>query len=167
MTAKVEAFKEAIAQVCREHGLSISHEDQHGAFLVDNWSKVLEGWWLDAHLDMEFKAEQIHPSPGFTAIFEGYCKMDFIARSNREGLNPRVVCWARSRGIDPHSLVASPPTYIDGMRWTVHFMIWIQERWRAWATELGYGDHRVALANGHSHEEFDAWLEKDTDPERA
>lgn len=170
-TVEVEAFKEAIARVCREHGLSISHEDSQGAFLVDNWSEVLEKWWLAARPDAEFEAKQIQPPSGFTLIPEGYSKMDFIARSNLEGLNPRVVHWARAQGIDLEVLVADPnaslPSYSDGAPWTVHFIIWIQERWRAWATELGYRDHRVALASGHTHADFDTWLEKGTESKKS
>lgn len=33
-TDKKAAFIEAIEKVCREHGLSISHEDKHGNFII-------------------------------------------------------------------------------------------------------------------------------------
>ncbi len=77
-----------------------------------------------------------------------------------DGLNPRFVIWARSIGREPHSLVgAEEIERIDGTPWTAIYMGWVQERWRAWATVLGCDDHRVALSNGHTHDDFDRWLE--------
>lgn len=77
-------------------------------------------------------------------------------------MNPRFVLWARSAGHDPRALLRpgrDEVTRIDGTPWTVFFMAWITERWNEWATELGYRDHRVALTDGHTHDDFDAWLE--------
>lgn len=93
---------------------------------------------------------------------------DLVAQASSDGFNLRVVLWARSRGLDLHLLVIGPresTTHIDGTPWTVLFMAWIQNRWREWASELGFnGNHRAALAAGRSHAEFDAWLaEKGTD----
>jgi hypothetical protein len=34
--------------VCRRHGLSLSHEDCHGAFIVENYSKDNIEWLKDA-----------------------------------------------------------------------------------------------------------------------
>ena len=31
---KIDAFLEEVIEVCRKHGMSISHEDGHGSFLV-------------------------------------------------------------------------------------------------------------------------------------
>lgn len=76
----------------------------------------------------------------------------------RPSYNPRFVIWAESIGVSPDELMLEP-TQIDGTPWTVLFMIWIQKRWRDWALELGYRDHRAALADGHTHAHFDAWLE--------
>lgn len=76
--------------------------------------------------------------------------------------NPRFVIWAESRGLSPAELMRPDRievTRVDGSPWTALFMIWIMERWREWASELGYRDHRVALLSGHTSEDFDAWLE--------
>ncbi len=78
-------------------------------------------------------------------------------------LNPRFVLWAASIGKTPSELMHADRdgvTKIDGTPWTVLFMVWTAKRWRQWALELGYPDHRVALANGYTHADFDAWLEK-------
>lgn len=77
--------------------------------------------------------------------------------------NPRFVIWAESVGVSPEDLLLPArkggTSQIDGTPWTVLFIIWIQNRWRDWATELGYRDPRNALADGHTHADFDAWLE--------
>ena len=41
------AFLDAIERVCREHGLSISHEDQHGAFQVVPFNEDDLEWLRD------------------------------------------------------------------------------------------------------------------------
>ena len=33
--AKVDAFIEDVIAVCRQHGMSLGHEDGHGAFIVE------------------------------------------------------------------------------------------------------------------------------------
>ena len=80
--------------------------------------------------------------------------------------NPRWVCWSASRGESPEyrSELAVDPD--DGKTYprTLIFMLWIQARWREWATELGFKSsqwgeaHRTALASGRTEKEFDAWL---------
>ncbi len=47
---RVDAFLKAVSEVCKQHGLSISHEDRHGAFVIremdaDNLK------WLNAAYD--------------------------------------------------------------------------------------------------------------------
>jgi hypothetical protein len=84
--------------------------------------------------------------------------------------NPRFVLWARSRGQSPDAFGRDADGDItrlahEGgtMPWTVVFSFWIHDRWKEWATELGFtrGEHRheVALRSGHTAAEFDAWLE--------
>jgi hypothetical protein len=45
---KVDAFLDEIAKVCRKHGLSISHEDGHGSFVIEAFHNDLEEWLRDA-----------------------------------------------------------------------------------------------------------------------
>lgn len=76
--------------------------------------------------------------------------------------NPRFVIWAESRGLSPAELMRpdrDEVVNIDNTPWTVLFMSWISDRWYEWARELGYRDAVTALADGHTHEDFDAWLE--------
>lgn len=88
-------------------------------------------------------------------------------------LNPRWVCWLASRGEDPANQpegTYDEPVYVvdpeDGQTYprALVFMLWVQRAWREWGAELGFkrshwGEaNRTALASGHTHEEFDAWL---------
>lgn len=77
-------------------------------------------------------------------------------------MNPRFLLWARANGHDPQSVLSSDDgetTRIDGTPWTILFMAWMSERWREWATEIGFnGNQRAALSSGHTHAEFDLWL---------
>lgn len=46
---RVIKFLEAVAKLCREHGLSLAHEDEHGAFIIEEYRASSEKWLLDAH----------------------------------------------------------------------------------------------------------------------
>ncbi len=37
-----------IAKVCKEHGFSLSHEDTHGAFVVEKYEEGNIQWLMDA-----------------------------------------------------------------------------------------------------------------------
>ena len=43
--AEVEAFLNEIEAVCRKHGLSISHEDTHGAFEIYPFDDESMAWF--------------------------------------------------------------------------------------------------------------------------
>lgn len=45
---RVEEFLQAIIEVCRKYGLSLSHEDAHGGFIVENYRKENIEWLLAA-----------------------------------------------------------------------------------------------------------------------
>ena len=45
---EIDAFLFELAAVCKKHGLSISHEDGHGAFEVENYDEKLSDWLMDA-----------------------------------------------------------------------------------------------------------------------
>ncbi|KKL19657.1 hypothetical protein LCGC14_2463290 [marine sediment metagenome] len=44
-----EAFLNDLATVCRKHQMSLSHEDEHGAFQVEGYDTQLTEWLLSAH----------------------------------------------------------------------------------------------------------------------
>ncbi len=44
------AYLEELLQVGRKHGLSLSHEDGHGAFIIEKWDE-LNVAWLKAAVD--------------------------------------------------------------------------------------------------------------------
>jgi hypothetical protein len=44
---KIDAFLRDVIEVCRRHGLSISHED--GAFMVESFSEDNAKWLMGAH----------------------------------------------------------------------------------------------------------------------
>ena len=46
----VDKFIEEIAAVCHKHSLSISHEDRHGAFVVEPISEENIEWLKEAHV---------------------------------------------------------------------------------------------------------------------
>ncbi len=45
---EVDAFLKEIIEVCKEHGLSLSHEDTHGAFIVEKYDKDNIQWLMEA-----------------------------------------------------------------------------------------------------------------------
>ena len=45
---KVDAFLKEILEVYEKHGLSISHEDGHGAFIVEQDSQDNRKWIMEA-----------------------------------------------------------------------------------------------------------------------
>jgi len=49
---KIDAFIEDLIAVCDKHGLSISHEDTHGAFTVEVFSEKRIDWLRNAHEDL-------------------------------------------------------------------------------------------------------------------
>jgi hypothetical protein len=47
--AAVDAFISDLVAVCRKHNMSISHEDGHGAFEIESFSKDNIEWLSEAH----------------------------------------------------------------------------------------------------------------------
>lgn len=45
------AFVAELRQVCEKHGLSLEHEDQHGAFLVTPFCEGADEWLSHARAD--------------------------------------------------------------------------------------------------------------------
>jgi hypothetical protein len=48
-SAKVDAFLADVLEVCKKHGLSISHEDGHGAFEIVAYNDYYVEWLSNAH----------------------------------------------------------------------------------------------------------------------
>lgn len=46
---KIDAFLQEIIAICKKHGYSISHEDGHGAFEIENTDDHNFDWLLNAH----------------------------------------------------------------------------------------------------------------------
>lgn len=49
---KIIEFFNEIDTVCKKYGFSISHEDCHGAFIIEDYDKSNMEWLRDAHLDI-------------------------------------------------------------------------------------------------------------------
>lgn len=47
---EVDNFIEELIKLYKKHRLSISHEDNHGAFIISSYSKENEDWIREAHL---------------------------------------------------------------------------------------------------------------------
>lgn len=58
-SAEVEAFLSEIVAICRKHGLSLAHEDHHGAFEVHEFSEENVAWLTAAHVRLTTKATRI------------------------------------------------------------------------------------------------------------
>jgi hypothetical protein len=69
---KERAFKREILEVCRRHGIGISHEDGHGMFLLEPYRSELAVWFWAANYDPS-PAPDIYPnlpSPGLKSSAE-------------------------------------------------------------------------------------------------
>jgi hypothetical protein len=49
---KIRDFLDEISKVCIKYGLSLSHEDTHGAFEVEIYNKDLNNWLQAANVGM-------------------------------------------------------------------------------------------------------------------
>lgn len=47
----VVSFLTDLALLCRKHDKSLSHEDTHGGFVVEPWSRYRERWLLDTSVE--------------------------------------------------------------------------------------------------------------------
>ncbi|MBM4466274.1 MAG: hypothetical protein FJ014_12090 [Chloroflexi bacterium] len=45
---EIDAFLREIVKVCKDHGFSLSHEDTHGAFVVERYDEDNVQWLMDA-----------------------------------------------------------------------------------------------------------------------
>lgn len=45
---KIKAFLQEVVALSRKHNLSIAHEDQHGAFLIEEYKDVNITWLMAA-----------------------------------------------------------------------------------------------------------------------
>ena len=80
-----------------------------------------------------------------------------------EVVNQRVLRWLDSVGLPLESIARGdgedvPMVKVDGERnlWTIHYMLWVQARWRDWAKQLGYENQEKAQSAGHLADEFDS-----------
>lgn len=48
MDDKVEEFLKEIDELCRKYGLSIAHEDGHGAFIIESYDEFNIKWLREA-----------------------------------------------------------------------------------------------------------------------
>lgn len=44
----VDAFLADVIAVCKKHGMSISHEDHHGGFVIERFDESTAEWLLQA-----------------------------------------------------------------------------------------------------------------------
>lgn len=58
---KVDAFLLEVIEVCKKHGLSISHEDNHGGFEVELFDPANIEWLMDASDKTQKRDKSPHP----------------------------------------------------------------------------------------------------------
>lgn len=51
--SEVEAFLDAIEAVCKAHGKSITHEDGHGSFLIEDFREDYMDWLREASMKLK------------------------------------------------------------------------------------------------------------------
>ena len=51
----VDAFIDDVIDVCKKHGMSIAHEDDHGAFIIEYYSDINIEWLENAAVDTSGK----------------------------------------------------------------------------------------------------------------
>lgn len=49
---KVKSFLDDIKSVCEKHGMSISHEDEQGGFIIQNYDAHNINWLFDASMEV-------------------------------------------------------------------------------------------------------------------
>ena len=49
---ELKRFFNDIENVCKKHGYSIGHEDEHGAFLIEKYSDDNISWLKDANINL-------------------------------------------------------------------------------------------------------------------
>lgn len=47
---RIDDFLQEIASVCKRHGFSISHEDEHGAFVIEAYDEAKIEWLMGAYI---------------------------------------------------------------------------------------------------------------------
>lgn len=45
---KIDEFLAEVIEVCKKHGMSISHEDGHGSFIIENYYESNIDWMKEA-----------------------------------------------------------------------------------------------------------------------
>lgn len=60
--ARIDAFLAEIVEVCRKHGLSLSHEDRHGCFEVERLDDDFIEWLNDARVGESLPWPERKPS---------------------------------------------------------------------------------------------------------
>jgi len=53
LSAKVDAFLKAIAELSEQYGLSLSHEDGQGAFIIESYCESNINWLKDAFINVD------------------------------------------------------------------------------------------------------------------
>jgi hypothetical protein len=45
---KIDIFLDGVLELCKKHKFSISHQDSHGAFVIEKYNKAYSEWLLHA-----------------------------------------------------------------------------------------------------------------------
>lgn len=70
-------------------------------------------------------------------------------------MNPRFLAYARAHDLDPDEMLALDAERYPGGK-MAGFIVWIGERWRAWASAVGR--RNLEMLSDADHAAFDEWL---------
>ncbi len=88
-----DEFIEAVRGVCRSHGVSLSHEDGHGLFVVTDWNRSDDEWMADAVDKIETSDAMISKASGCSLPVDYSCKVVKRRCKGSTAWNPTGESW--------------------------------------------------------------------------
>ncbi len=91
----VDRLIEEILAACRKHSMSLSHEDTHGAFVIEAFSEKKAAWLKDAMINCDEEKVKLKPCPFCGGEAESQAKSSGWYQVSCEGHNE--ACWTSTR----------------------------------------------------------------------
>jgi len=85
-------------------------------------------------------------------------------------MNPWVVAWARTKNIEPATLIRTSLdddlACVGNLPWTILYSEWIQAKWKEWRSWCPDPSGQTCFGHCHDSQSFSAWLCEGKQPER-